>query len=60
MRLALVQSIRADALINLDGPGHFLHLGFVQISVANLVVVLLMIALFVAALLIPFPKEKES
>lgn len=47
------------APVNLDHPGHYLHLGVVQISVANLVVILLMIAVFVAALLIPFPKGRE-
>ncbi len=48
-----------SAPVNLDHPGHYLHLGVVQISVANVVVILLMIAVFVAALLIPFPKGRE-
>lgn len=46
------------AAVNLDHPGHYLHWGVVQISVANLVVILVMIALFVAALLLPFPKHR--
>jgi hypothetical protein len=46
------------ALINLNGSGHYLHWGFVQISVANLVVILLMIAVFVLAILLPFPRRK--
>ena len=41
--------------IDLNHPGHYLHWGVVQISVVNLVVVLVMIAVFVAALLLPFP-----
>jgi hypothetical protein len=41
--------------IDLNHPGHYVHWGVVQISVANLVVILVMIALFVAALLLPFP-----
>jgi hypothetical protein len=41
----------------LSGPAHFLHWGVVQISLANLIVILLMIVLFVLALLIPFPLE---
>jgi hypothetical protein len=46
------------AIINLNGPGHYVHWGFVQISVANLVVILLMIAVFVLAILLPFPRRK--
>jgi hypothetical protein len=33
--------------------------GVVQISVANLVVIGLMVAIFVAAVLIPFPGERR-
>ncbi len=46
------------ALINLNGPGHYVHWGFIQISVANLVVILLMVAVFVLAILLPFPRRK--
>ena len=46
------------ALVNLGGTGHYLHWGFIQISVANLVVILLMIVVFVLAILLPFPKRK--
>jgi len=45
------------ALVNLNGNGHYVHWGFIQISVANLIVISLMIVVFVAALLIPFPKR---
>jgi hypothetical protein len=51
---ALVRS----APIDLNHPGHYLHWGVIQISVANLVVILLMVALFVLALLLPFPKGR--
>jgi hypothetical protein len=34
-------------------------LGVVQISVANLVVIAVMIALFVAAILLPFPGNRR-
>ena len=40
----------------LNSPGHYLHWGVVQISVANLVVIGLMVVLFVLALVVPFPK----
>jgi uncharacterized membrane protein len=44
---------------NLNGTGHYVHWGVIQISVANLVVILVMIALFVAAILVPFPKGRD-
>lgn len=44
------------AVVNLDHPGHYVHWGVVQISWANLVVIGVMVALFVLALLLPFPK----
>jgi len=45
------------ALINLGGTGHYVHWGFIQISVANLVVILLMILVFGLAILLPFPRH---
>jgi hypothetical protein len=42
------------ALINLNGPGHYLHWGFIQLSVANAVLIALMVVVFAAAILIPF------
>ena len=35
--------------------GHYLHWGVVQISLTNFLIIVGMIALFVAALLVPFP-----
>ncbi|MEP6696507.1 MAG: hypothetical protein ABJA34_06455 [Pseudonocardiales bacterium] len=46
--------------IDLNHPGRYIHWGVIQISVANLVVIALMIALFVAALLLPFPGPRRS
>lgn len=43
----------------LDSPGHYVHMGPIEISLANLVVILLMIVVFVLAILIPFPKDKR-
>jgi hypothetical protein len=48
------------SLINLNGSGHYVHWGFVQISVANLVLIGLMVAVFVAAILIPFRRNGGS
>lgn len=46
------------AVINLNHAGHYLHWGFVQISLANLVVIAVMVVLFVLALFLPFPKGR--
>ena len=46
------------APINLNHPGHYVHWGVIQISVANLVVIGLMVLLFVVALFLPFPKGR--
>ncbi len=48
------------ALINLNGSGHYIHWGFIQMSVANFVVIVLMIVVFVLAILLPFPKRKRG
>jgi hypothetical protein len=48
------------ALFDLSHPAHYLHWHFFQMSVANVVVILLMIAVFVAAILIPFPRRERS
>lgn len=44
----------AGAVVNLNPPDHYLHWSFILISVANLVVIAIMLALFVAALALPF------
>lgn len=46
------------ALINLGGTGHYVHWGFIQISVANLAVILLMVVVFVLAIVLPFPRHR--
>jgi hypothetical protein len=51
------------SIIPLDHLGHYLHWHFILISVSNLIVIGLMIATFVAALVLPFPgrsRRKES
>ncbi|MDX6242491.1 MAG: hypothetical protein QOE76_214 [Frankiales bacterium] len=45
--------------LGLNGPGNYVHWGVVQISVANLVVIAVMIVLFVAALFLPFPGTRR-
>lgn len=48
------------ALFDLSDPARYLHWHFFQMSVANVIVILLMIAVFVAAILIPFPKRERT
>lgn len=47
--------LATPAVFNLNGPAHYVHWHFFQMSVANVAVILLMIAVFVAAILLPFP-----
>jgi hypothetical protein len=47
----------APAIFDLNGPAHYVHWHFFQMSVANVVVIVLMIAVFVAAILLPFPSR---
>jgi len=46
------------APIDLNHPGHYVHWGVIQISVANLVVIGVMIVLFALAIFLPFPKGR--
>ena len=43
----------------MNNPGVYLHWGVIQISLANLVVIGLMIAVFVLALFVPFPGRRK-
>jgi hypothetical protein len=45
------------SLIDLNRPGRYVHWGFIQISVANLVLIGLMLIVFVGAILIPFRRH---
>jgi hypothetical protein len=45
--------------VGLDGKAHFIGWGPIQISLANLVVIAIIVALFVLALLLPFPKPRS-
>ncbi|MFY9933084.1 MAG: cytochrome b N-terminal domain-containing protein [Streptosporangiaceae bacterium] len=46
----------ASAAINLNHPGSYLNWNIFTVSVANLVLIAVMVAIFGAALLLPFPK----
>jgi hypothetical protein len=45
--------------VGLDGKAHFIGWGPIQISVTNLVVIAVIVALFVLALVLPFPKQRS-
>src|SRR6266702_1780976 len=46
--------------IDLNQPGTYLHWSIFEISVANLVVIAVMVAIFGAALLLPFPHRNRT
>ena len=48
----------APAVFNLNGPAHYVHWHFFQMSMANVIVIGLMIAVFILAIVIPFPKRE--
>ena len=39
----------------MDSPAPYIHWGFILISLPNLVLILVMLALFAIALIVPFP-----
>lgn len=41
--------------VGLNGTGYYIHWGFIQLSLANLIVIALMVVAFIAALFLPFP-----
>ncbi len=47
------------AVFNLDHVGRYIHWGFIQLSVPNAIVIGLMIAIFIAALFLPFPGRRS-
>jgi hypothetical protein len=46
--------------IDLNNPGHYLHWSFIEISVANLIVIVVMMIIFGLALLIRFPHSGSA
>ena len=47
------------ALVDLSRPGHYLHWGFIQLSVANLVVIVMLIVVFAVAIAVPFRHSRR-
>jgi hypothetical protein len=48
------------AVIDLNGKPDYVHSGWFLISDANLIVIVLMIAVFFLAILLPFPGSKRN
>jgi hypothetical protein len=47
------------AIVDLSKPAHVVHWHFFQMSVANIVLILLMIVVFWLAILLPFPARRR-
>ena len=43
----------------MNGPAHYLHIGFILISVANLIVIALLIVVFVLAVALRRPEKQR-
>ncbi|MGI8850834.1 MAG: hypothetical protein ACR2KC_04155 [Acidimicrobiales bacterium] len=48
------------SIVNLTHKGHYVHWGVIQMSVANVVVIALMVLVFILAVAIPFPRDKDQ
>jgi hypothetical protein len=48
------------AIFNLNHVAHTVHWHFFQMSVSNIVAIVLMLAVFVIAILVPFPGHRQS
>ena len=46
------------AVFNLNHPAHMLHWHFFQMTVSNVVVIVVMLAVFALAILAPFPHAR--
>jgi hypothetical protein len=58
MHIALLAASHAAA-IDLNQPGTYLQWSFIEISLANLVLIAVMVVIFALALLLPFPKGES-
>jgi hypothetical protein len=56
-RFAIPFSAMSAAIFNLNGHATYVHWHFIDLSVPNIVVLVLMVIVFVAAILLPFPKH---
>jgi hypothetical protein len=52
-------ALTSNGAVDLNQPGTYLHWSIFEISVANLVVIAVMVVIFGAALLLPFPHPRQ-
>ena len=52
--------VLAGTLPSMDQPAGYLHVGFILISYPNLILIGIMLVIFAAALVLPFPGHAES
>jgi hypothetical protein len=50
---------RLASAVNLNKPGHYIHWWVIQLSLANLLVIALIVIVFALAVVVPFPKPHE-
>lgn len=48
------------AIFNLNHHATYVHWHFITLSLSNVLVIAAMLVVFVAAILLPFPKHKET
>jgi hypothetical protein len=53
--LIAIHGVAMGAVFNLNHPAHVIEWSFIKLSVANVVAIGLMLAVFAAAILLPFP-----
>ena len=46
-------------IVNLNHPAHYVHWGFFQMSVPNLVAIIVMLVVFGLAIVLPFPGSRR-
>ena len=50
----------SHSLFDLNGPGRFLHWSVFTVSLANLVLIAVMVLIFAAGVVLPFPGHSRS
>jgi hypothetical protein len=58
--LGVVMPLPTAAIFNLTHPAHTVHWHFFSMSVSNVVVIVLMLVVFAAAILAPFPRYRGT
>ena len=48
------------AVVHLGGSDRYIHWGFIQLSLSNLIVIILMVVVFVLAIVLPFPHRTRG